>query len=180
MTARFSGVLRFAVGCFLAAAVSVCGAAELKLWSGPTPALELKDLGGQAHRLQDYRGKVVLLNFWATWCGPCRDEMPSIGELRKKLAGRPFSVLAVNVDEPDSRVRKFLTEVPLEFPVVLDEGGRTTKAWNVRILPASYLVGPDGRIRYAVIGELDWGSERVVRMITELLPKPQSSASAAQ
>jgi thiol-disulfide isomerase/thioredoxin len=165
-----SAVLRFAAGCLLALAVSVACAADVKLWSGPTPALELKDLEGQGHRLGDYRGRVVLLNFWATWCTPCRDEMPSIGELKRKLAGRPFSVLAVNVDEPDSRVRKFLTEVPLDFPVVLDPGGRTSKAWSVRILPASYVVAPDGRIYYVVIGELDWGSERAVRMITELLP----------
>ena len=170
MTALLAATLRITAGCLLAAAACVAGAAEMKLWSGPTPALELQDLGGQPHRLADYRGRVVLLNFWATWCTPCRDEMPSIGQLRKKLAGRGFDVLAVNVDEPDSRVRKFLTEVPLDFPVVLDPGGRTTKAWNVRILPASYLIGPDGRIRYAVIGELDWDSERVVRLVTELLP----------
>jgi thiol-disulfide isomerase/thioredoxin len=180
MTAQVAAVLRVAAGCLLALAASVACAADLKLWSGPTPALALKTLGDEPHRLEDYRGRVVLLNFWATWCTPCREEMPSIGQLRKKLAGRPFSVLAVNVDEPDSRVRKFLAEVPLEFPVVLDPGGRTTRAWKVRILPASFIIGPDGRIRYAVVGELDWGSERVVRLITELLPANKPSAVSAQ
>src|SRR5262245_32420765 len=73
-------------------------AGDLRSWSGgPTPALQLNDLGGKTYRLADHRGQVVLLNFWATWCGPCREEMPSIGQLKKKLAGRPFVVLAVNV-----------------------------------------------------------------------------------
>src|SRR5262245_19818474 len=92
----------------LVVCVSPAHAAEMKRWTdGPPPSLELKDLEGRQHRLSDYRGKVVLINFWATWCGPCRDEMPSIQELKNKLAGRPFVVLAVNLDEPESRIRGF-------------------------------------------------------------------------
>ena len=140
------------------------------MWSGgPTPPLELSDVAGSAHRLADYRGKVVLLNFWATWCRPCREEMPSMSELKKKLAGRPFVVLAVNVDEPESRVRRFLAEVPLDFPVLLDPEKRVTTAWNVRILPASFLISRNGSVRYAVTGELDWSNEHVVRLVSELL-----------
>jgi peroxiredoxin len=90
--------------------------------------------------------------------------------LKKKLAGRPFVVLAVNVDEPDSRVRKFLAQLPLDFPVLMDPGGRATKEWKVRILPASFLIARDGRIRYAATGELDWANEHVVRLVSELLP----------
>ena len=170
MIAPIPAALRMVAGVVLAAAAFAACSAEVKLWSGPTPAFELKDLAGQTHRLADYKGKVVLLNFWATWCGPCRDEMPSIGALKKKLAGRPFSVVAVNVDEPDSRVNKFLTEVPLDFPVLLDPGARTTRSWNVRILPATYLADAEGRIRYAVVGELDWASEQAVRLVMELMP----------
>jgi thiol-disulfide isomerase/thioredoxin len=78
-------------------------AAELKPWTGgPPPPLTLKDLEGKTHRLADYKGKVVLINFWATWCAPCVQEMPSIQRLKDKLAGRPFVVLAVNLDEPGS------------------------------------------------------------------------------
>jgi len=99
---RLVGVLLFA----LAAAAS---GAELKPWSGgPTPALELEDMTGQTHRLADYRGKVVLVNFWATWCEPCRAEMPSIDGLRSALDGKPFQVLAVNLAEPVSRIEKFM------------------------------------------------------------------------
>jgi thiol-disulfide isomerase/thioredoxin len=151
--------------------VPPAGAAELKLWDGgPAPALALKDLGGRDHRLADYKGRVVLVNFWATWCAPCRDEMPSIQRLGDKLAGRPFVVLAVNLDEPESRIRKFLSEVKLDFPVLLDAGRRVARAWNARILPASYIVGPDGRVRYTVVGEIHWDHEHIVSRITELLP----------
>ena len=148
-----------------------CGAAELQPWrGGPAPELVLQALDGPAHRLADYRGRVVLVNFWATWCEPCRDEMPSMQRLKEKLAGRPFAVLAVNLDEPESRIRTFLSRMKVDFTVLLDPGRAAAKSWNARILPASYLVGPDGRIRYSVVGELDWGHERVVGRITELLP----------
>jgi thiol-disulfide isomerase/thioredoxin len=161
----------FVVAFLAGVALTVHAAGELKPWSGgDTPVLELKDLSGAIHRLEDYRGKVVLLNFWATWCAPCREEMPSIGRLKKQLDGRPFVVLAVNVDEPESRINNFLAKLPLDFPTLLDPGGRTAKAWKARILPATFLIGPSGRIHYAVTGELDWASEPVVRTVSELLP----------
>ena len=154
--------------------VMLCGAAaaaDLKLWTGgPPPALALKDLDGRQHRLADYRGKVVLINFWATWCGPCREEMPSIQELKNKLAGRPFVVLAVNLDEPESRIRKFLTQMKLDFPILLDPDRNVAKGWNARILPATFIVGPDGRVRYSLVGEMDWANEHIVARISELLP----------
>ena len=150
---------------------SAATAADLKLWSGgPPPALALNDLDGRAHRLADYRGKVVLVNFWATWCGPCRDEMPSIQGLKDKLAGRPFAVLAVNLDEPESRIRKFLSQMKVDFTVLLDPERQVAKAWNARILPASFVIGPDGRIRYTLVGEINWDNEHVVARISELLP----------
>jgi peroxiredoxin len=146
-------------------------AADFRLWKGgPAPALWLNDLDGRTHRLTDYRGKVVLINFWATWCAPCRDEMPSIQSLQRKLAGRPFVVLAVNLDEPESRIRKFLSQMKLDFAILLDPGKVAARAWNARILPASFVIGADGRVRYTVVGELVWDNEDVVARIAELLP----------
>ncbi len=146
-------------------------AAELKIWKGgPPPALALKDLDGRPHRLADYKGQVVLINFWATWCAPCRDEMPSIQRLKEKLDGRPFVVLAVNLDEPESRIRKFLSEMRLDFVVLLDPERWVAKAWEARILPASFIIGTDGRVRYTLVGEINWDNEHVVARITELLP----------
>ena len=163
-----ASTLRIAIRLLLAGAAA---AADLKPWTGgPAPALALKDLDEKSHRLSDYRGKVILVNFWATWCGPCRDEMPSIQELKNKLAGKPFVVLAVNLDEPESRIRKFLAPMKLDFIFLLDPERKVAREWGARILPASYVIGPDGRIRYSLIGEINWGHDIMVSRISELLP----------
>jgi len=154
----------------LALAAAPAAAQPLKPWSGgATPKLELSDLQGVSHRLADYRGSVVLVNFWATWCVPCRDEMPSIERLRVSLKGRRFVVLAVNLAEPESRIRKFLEAVPVGFPVLLDQDTKTTRAWQAKLLPATYIVGPDGRIRYRHLGELDWSTPEVRDAILGLI-----------
>lgn len=145
-------------------------AADLKPWSGgPTPELALADLAGKEHRLADYRGSVVLVNFWATWCVPCREEMPSIDKLRSSLKGKPFEVLAVNLAEPLSRIEKFAAAVPVGFPLLRDADGTVSKAWKAKLLPASFLIGRDGRIRYVAYGELDWSSDAVRARVAELL-----------
>jgi len=153
------------------ALAATAGAAELRAWTGgPTPPLVLQDLHGRSHSLaDDYRGKVVLVNFWATWCEPCLAEMPSIERLRQSLADRPFAVLAVNLGEPLGRIERFLEKVPLGFPTLLDRNTAAAKAWRARVVPASYLVGRDGRIRYVHYGELDWSSEPVRSRVLELL-----------
>ena len=154
-----------------AAWACAAGAQELKPWTGgATPALVLQDLEGRSHSLESYRGKVVLINFWATWCEPCREEMPSIDRLRKSLDGRPFVVLAVNLAEPPSRIRGYLEKMPLRFTVLLDRDTSAAKAWKARILPSTYIVGPDGKIHYSYVGELDWSQEKVRRTIASLLP----------
>ena len=166
-----------ALGALLVAALvawPACAAAEqpLRLWyGGVTPPLRLPDTAGRFHDLAESRGKVVLINFWATWCTPCREEMPSIERLRQKMKGKPFAVLAVNLAEPEPRVRQFLQSMPLGFPVLLDAEMAVTKAWRVRQLPASFVVGPDGRIRYSYIGDLDWSREAVRKTLADLLPR---------
>ena len=152
--------------------IAAAGAEELKRWSGgETPALALEDLDGRPHRLDAYRGKVVLINFWATWCEPCREEMPSIDRLSSILQGKPFVVLAVNLGEPPSRIRSYLERTPVGFTVLLDRDMAAAKAWKARILPATYIVGPDGKVRYSYVGELDWSQESVRRKIAALLPR---------
>lgn len=138
-------------------------------WKGETPALALKDLHGKVHALGDYRGKVVLVNFWATWCEPCKDEMPSIVKLKQRFAGQPFEVLVVNYGENPSRVEDFLAREKLALTALLDPDKAAAKAWRVRVLPGSFLVGLDGRTRYTVIGEIDWATEAAVRKVQELL-----------
>ena len=148
------------------------GAEALKPWSGgATPPLELDDLKGARHRLADYRGKVVLINFWATWCVPCREVMPSIERLRASLENRPFAVLAVNLAEPESRIARFLEAVPLGFPILLDRDAKAARAWQAKMLPATYIVGPDGAIRYRHLGELDWSKPEVRESIIRLMKR---------
>src|SRR5215213_7007464 len=121
---------------FITPAIS---ASTLTPWDvGTAPALALKDLEGREHHLADYRGKVVLVNFWATWCEPCRQEMPSIQRLSAKLSGKPFVVLAVNVDEPAARIRKFLMDTGFDQPVLLDVNKSVTKQWSARVLPVTF------------------------------------------
>ena len=97
--------------------------------------------------------------------------MPSIERLRRSLEGRPFAVLAVNLAEPDARVQAFLAKTPLGFPVLMDRDAAAAKAWKARMLPATFIVGADGRMRYSYIGELDWSSAAVRKTIAELLSR---------
>jgi thiol-disulfide isomerase/thioredoxin len=145
---------------------------DLKPWGKePTPALELTDVRGARHALADYRGKVVLVNFWATWCGPCVEEMPSMELLRVAMEGKPFAILAVNVGEGARAAQAFGEKLDLGFPLLLDRDTTVAKSWRARVLPASYLVGPDGAIRYSYLGALDWASAPVRKRIEAMLPK---------
>lgn len=164
--------LLLAVG-FLLGLVDRSGATQevdLPAWTGgPTQPLALTDLGGRPHDLAEYRGKVLVVNFWATWCPPCREELPSLERLRDALQGRPFEVLAVNVAEGEPRVTRFLAEVPLRLPVLLDRDGDAQRAWKVRGLPATFLLDREGAIRFWYLGELDWAQPSIIRTIESLL-----------
>jgi thiol-disulfide isomerase/thioredoxin len=164
--------MRAAVALILALAASAALAAELRPWSGNAapPELVLKDLQGREHRLSDYRGQVVLVNFWATWCEPCREEMPAMQRLQERLAGRPFVVLAVDFGEGDARVKSFLEKLPLKFTFLLDRDGSVAHAWRVRVLPVSFVIDADQKIRYTVVGDAPWDSPAVERAVRGLLP----------
>jgi thiol-disulfide isomerase/thioredoxin len=167
-------LVRLVAAAIVLALAGLAGAENIdrfRPWPGPTPPLELQDLAGNRHVLTEYRGSVVLINFWATWCPPCRDEMPSIQRLREILAGQPFVVLGVNYSESVSRITSFLKQVPVDFPMLRDPRHEAIEAWRVRTLPASFVVGPDGLVRYWVVGELDWATDDAVARVRGLLPK---------
>ena len=159
--AMFSGLLLF----------SPVHARDLQVYKGSaTPLLVLKDLNGKTHDLKQYRGKVVLINFWATWCPPCRAEMPSMQRLKNKRAGKPFVILAVDMGETEAEVKAFLPQVKTDFPVLMDKDGRALKAWKVFAFPTSYLVDAQGKIRYGLYGASEWDAPDKVAKITQLLP----------
>ena len=119
--------------------------------------------------LKELRGRVVLVNFWATWCEPCRDEMPSLERLREEMKGRPFEVLAVNYGESNAKVRGFVEREKLSVPVLLDPEKEAAGRWNAKGLPMTFLVDARGRIRYWVFGERDWGEGEAREHVRKLL-----------
>jgi peroxiredoxin len=118
------------------------------------PDFELTDLEGDIHRLSDYRGKVVLLNFWATWCGPCRREMTTFQAEYEGSGGDELAVLAINNDEPEDLILFFIDGLDLTFPILLDPGAKVKEQYRVQRYPASFFVDPDGVIRFIHLGLL--------------------------
>ena len=168
LNASWVRVLAFV--CTFATITCAAAAPALTPWSGgSTPPLSLKDVNGGGHDLSLYKGRVVLVNFWATWCEPCRQEMPSIQKLKERFRGKAFEVLAINVDEPDARVRRFLEETRLDLPVLMDVNKTVTRGWGVRVMPTTFLVGPDGRIRYRLMGDIDWNTEAIAGVVSQLM-----------
>jgi peroxiredoxin len=159
----------------LASVFGPVSAGELKRWSGEprAPAIDLLRTNGMPLSLADLRGKVVLVNFWATWCEPCVTEMPALQRLRDMLGAQGLEVMAVNYQEGPARIDAFAQKMSLSLPIVRDTDGSVAKAWNARIFPSSYVVDRDGRIRYVVTGEAEWTSPALVSTISELLgPQP--------
>ena len=154
-----------------AAALAAHAQGGLQVWTGPTeaPAIQLRTLDGQPLALSDLQGKVVVVNFWASWCEPCIDEMPSMQRLREKLAGEAFEILAVNFQEGEPRIRAFLKKVPVAFPIVRDTDGGVARAWKVRIFPSSFVIDADGALRYALVGTIDWANPEVEKTLRALL-----------
>ena len=139
----------------------------------PAPALALPDLEGRVHDLAALRGKVVLINFWATWCPPCRREMPSMERLQQALPGEPFVVLAVDVGEDGDTIEAFTSQLDTvpAFPILLDTRSRTMQAWKVAGLPTTYLVDKQGRIVASAIGGREFDHPAIIAAIREQLKK---------
>jgi thiol-disulfide isomerase/thioredoxin len=135
----------------------------------PAPALQAQDLNGVSRTLADYRGKVVLLNFWASWCPPCLREMPSLERLRVNMAGRPLAIVALDSAETPEDVNAYLARMKLGFPVLLDPDGSNTQRWKVFALPTSFLLDAEGRVRYVLTGPTEWDEGEALRVIESLL-----------
>lgn len=157
------------LACLATPAAESAGTLEPYTGTVPPPEFNLADTRGEMHRLEDYRGKVVLVNFWASWCPPCIKEMPGLQRLQTSLADRPFSILAVNVGEKRYEVWKFTKLVDFSLPTPLDTQKQTFNAWQATVLPTSYLLDTRGRIRYRVQGDLEWDNASVAALIEELL-----------
>ncbi|MGB5519802.1 MAG: TlpA disulfide reductase family protein [Gammaproteobacteria bacterium] len=138
----------------------------------------LPDLNGELHVLPDYHGKVVLVNFWASWCPPCIYEMPELMRLRKQFADKPFEILAINVAEKKYRVRKFTKVIDLTLPVLLDTNDKAFSDWGVKTLPTSFLVDAHSKVRYRIRGNPGWEHEDTVAIIEKLIAETAASTTS--
>ena len=126
-------------------------------------------LDGTSQSLAALRGQVVFLNFWATWCGPCRMEMPSMEAVYRRLKDRPFTILAVNLGERADVVSKFMREYNLTFPVALDSSGETGMLYGAQSIPTTYLIDKRGLFVSRIVGSIDWNEEKIIAAFEALL-----------
>ncbi len=131
--------------------------------------LRLPDLEGRQRQLDEYRGQVVLVNFWASWCTPCVTEMPSLQRLAEAMRGKPFAVIGVNVAEGQGRAQMAARQMGVGFPVLLDEDSAVFNRWGVTVLPTTYLLDRDGVVRYLGRGPLEWDGAEAIGIIETLL-----------
>ena len=132
--------------------------------------IQLKDITGNGVRLSDFRGKIVFLNFWATWCPPCVDEMPSMEKLYQELTGEGFEILAVSIDESGAKtVRPFMKKHRLSFPALIDSKGFITSLYQTTGVPESFILDKDGIIVEKVIGPRDWAAPGAIRFFRKLI-----------
>ncbi len=116
--------------------------------SGPAPDFTLKSHNGENLRLSEFRGEVVMINFWASWCGPCRQEMPLLDELYTQYQPLGFTILGVNVEEDSSKAKQLLKDIPVSFPVLFDNDSTVSKLYDVVAMPSTVLVDRSGNVRY--------------------------------
>ncbi len=137
----------------------------------PVEALDftLENLEGSEVSLEDLEGKVVFLNFWATWCGPCREEMPSMEKLWQRFKEEAFVILAVDLREGKEEVNSFMKEYGLTFSVLLDSEGEVGSMYAVRAIPTTFLIDSEGRMVGKALGARDWASEDAFDLIEHLL-----------
>lgn len=141
----------------------------------PTPVLGLADLDGKTWTLQPLLGKVLVLNFWASWCEPCRTEMPSLELLATRHERAGLVVLTVNYREALPAIRRFLELQPVSLPILLDPDGDAAAAWTPRVFPTTVLIDRKGRPHLQVLGELDWLGAEARALVEPLLVRPRSA-----
>ena len=145
-----------------------------------TKEFTLPDNKGETQSLSDYRGKVVLVNFWASWCMPCVQEMPELTQLKQHLAGQPFEILALNVGEHQNRVKHFAKRTKFNLPVLMDNSSNVFNEWKIEIMPTSFLIDASGRVRYRARGNPGWDNEQTLSIIENLIKETGKADSAKQ
>ena len=128
----------------------------------------LEDIDGKVHHLSDYRGKVVMVNFWATWCPPCRQELPSMERLWLATRDKGVVMLAINIGEDADTIFTFTSDYPVTFPLLMDRDSSVIKHYPVLGVPTSFIIDPQGRIIYRAVGTRKWDDKAIIRAILAL------------
>lgn len=137
----------------------------------PAPGFTLQGEDGKTYRLKDYRGKVVVINFWATWCPPCRFEMPSLERAWNQLKDQDVVVLAVDVGETADVIFEFTGTYPMSFPLPMDLDGAVTKQYPITGLPTTYIVNPEGMVTHRAVGSREWDDPQLMNTLLQLRKK---------
>jgi peroxiredoxin len=163
--------------------LAVLGLAAVVLWASlstpgrrryaPAPSFVLRDLAGKVVRMDDLRGKIVVLNLWATWCPPCIQEMPTLEKLSQRMAGRDFVLLAVSEDENSSVVGPWIAKRGFTFPVLLDERGQVGADLGITGYPETFVIDRQGRIVHHHVGYRDWSEPGIVHALEVLMDSGQ-------
>jgi peroxiredoxin len=140
-----------------------------------TPPLVLTDIHGKVQRLQDYRGRVVLVSFWASWCPPCVREMPSLNRLQGIMKNKPFTVLGVNIGETVPKIKTFLQDKQVDFNILMDTDQKAYSAWNVYVVPSNFIVDRNGKVRLGSVGGIEWDSPDIIQTLDKLIAETTPS-----
>jgi peroxiredoxin len=132
------------------------------------PDFSLQDTNGKTHRLSDYRGRPVIINFWTTWCPPCREELPSMNRAWHQIEEEGIAMLAINMGEDEDTIFIFSADYPTDFPVLMDQLGEVIEQWPVKGLPTTYVIAPDGTIAYRAIGSREWDAKELLDSVRAL------------
>ncbi len=136
---------------------------------GPAPDFTLKSADGRNIKLSERRGEVVMINFWASWCGPCRQEMPHLDRLYRQYRDLGFTILGVNVEEDPNQARRLLAEIPVSFPVLYDARNEVSRAYRVAAMPTTVILDRNGQIRFRHEGYLPGYEDEYQQQIRSLL-----------
>ena len=158
---------------FLGGQAHASGKGLTLLKDKPTvPDFDLKDVDGNSYRFTDLRGKVVIVNFWATWCPPCRAEMPSMQRAWEQLREEGIMMLAIDVGEDEDAIFDFIASYPVEFPILLDTESSVSEAWEVKGLPTTFVIDQWGRKVYRAVGGREWDAPELLQKVRELKEVP--------
>lgn len=144
-----------------------------------TPKIEAADLQGKAWNATELAGKVVVLNFWATWCAPCKDELPTLQTLHD-ISDAQTVVLTINVREPAARAARYMQSTGMTFPVISDAKGELAKRWGVTVYPTTVLIAPNGQARWRIVGDVDWSGAQANAWLSDVRQNVSATTAASK